>query len=191
MARASNLARNRTDVETIDSPQYGRPDRGVGHYLRDIVNGACDGVVTTVAIVAGATGAAFEPRVSILLGIVNLAADGLSMGASNYLGLKSELEQSGASVAHEAPLRHGLATAAAFVLAGGVPLLAFALGLPSALQFPIALALALATLAFVGGARSGFTRQPRTRCALEMVAVGGAASAVAYGLGLIVEPLLH
>jgi VIT1/CCC1 family predicted Fe2+/Mn2+ transporter len=178
-------------METIDTLERERPDQGVGHYLRDIVNGACDGVVTTLAVVAGATGASFAPRVGIVLGIVNLVADGFSMGASNYLGLKSELEQRGASVALEAPLRHGLATALAFVLAGGVPLIAFALGLPSAAQFPVAIALALGALAFVGGARSSFTQQPRVRCAAEMVAVGGAASAVAYVLGLLVDPLLH
>jgi VIT1/CCC1 family predicted Fe2+/Mn2+ transporter len=167
-----------------------RPDRGVGHYLRDIINGACDGVVTTLAVVAGATGAAFEPRVSIVLGIVNLAADGLSMGASCYLGLKSELEQLGASVAREAPWRHGLATALAFVVAGAIPLLAFALARPPA-QFPVVVALAFITLAGVGGARSEFTGQPRIRCAFEMVAVGGAASAVAYLLGLLVDPWLR
>ena len=181
-----------THTELLGMPsERSRPDEGVGHYLRDIVNGACDGVVTTLAVVAGVTGAAFEPRVAIVLGIVNLASDGLSMGASNYLGLKSELEQRGASVEHEAPMRHGLATAFAFVIAGAVPLLAFAFRLSPASQFWFATVLALATLAVVGGARSQFTHRPRLRCALEMVAVGGGAGAVAYALGLLVDPLLH
>jgi VIT1/CCC1 family predicted Fe2+/Mn2+ transporter len=168
-----------------------RPAGGIGHYLRDIVNGACDGVVTTLAVVAGAAGADFDARVSIVLGIVNLAADGLSMGASNYLGMKSELEQSGASVADEAPSRHGLVTVAAFVLAGAIPLFAFAFGLARSAQFPVSVGLAMMTLAFVGGARSSFTNRPRTRCAVEMVAIGGGASALAYLLGIVVDPLVH
>jgi vacuolar iron transporter family protein len=164
-----------------------RPQRGPGHYLRDIVNGASDGVVTTIAVIAGSAGASFEPRVSIVLGIVNLAADGFSMGASNYLGLKSELEQVGASVELEAPWRHGLATAAAFVLAGAIPLLAFAFPVARGLYFPVALALALLTLAGVGGARARFLPSSAWRCALEMVTIAGGASAVAYALGALAK----
>jgi vacuolar iron transporter family protein len=95
------------------------------------------------------------------------------------------------SVALEAPIRHALATTFAFVLAGAVPLLAFALGLAQDAIFPVAVVLALGTLATVGAARSQFTQQPRIRCAVEMVAVGGGASAVAYVLGVVVDPLLH
>jgi VIT1/CCC1 family predicted Fe2+/Mn2+ transporter len=96
----------------------------------------------------------------------------------------------GASVANEAPARHGLATMAAFVTAGAIPLFGFALGLPASAQFAVIVMLAIATLAFVGGARSKFTGRPRTRCAFEMVAIGGSASALAYLLGLAVEPLV-
>jgi len=176
---------------TAADSSRGRPERGAGHYLRDIVNGACDGVVTTLAVVAGATGASFEPRIAIVLGIVNLAADGLSMGASNYLGLKSELEQLGASVELEAPWRHGLATALAFVIAGAVPLLAYAARLSATLQFTLALALAFVTLASVGAARSLFIRRPPVRCALEMVAIAGSASMLAYLLGAAVAAFLR
>ncbi|HKU44775.1 MAG TPA: VIT1/CCC1 transporter family protein [Polyangiales bacterium] len=168
----------------------GRPEAGVGHYLRDIVNGACDGVVTTLAIVAGVSGAQFEPRVAVVLGIVNLAADGLSMGASNYLGMKSELEQLGHSVAFEAPWRHGVATTLAFVAAGTVPLVTYALPLPDEWHFATALALAGVALGVVGASRSAFTGRPAWRCALEMLLIGGAAAGVGYVLGLLVDPLL-
>ena len=108
--------------------QTRRPPDGFGHYLRDLVYGALDGAITTMAVVAGTAGAALSPRIGIILGLANLIADGLSMGASNYLGLKSELEQSGRSIAEEAPWRHGLATAAAFVVVGALPLLGYVIG---------------------------------------------------------------
>jgi VIT1/CCC1 family predicted Fe2+/Mn2+ transporter len=175
----------------MEAPAPGRPDSGVGHYLRDIVYGASDGVVTTTAVIAGAAGAAFEPRVGIVLGLANLAADGLSMGASNYLGLKSELEQRGDSVSAEAPWRHGLATTIAFVIAGAVPLLSYAAtGLSEGDRFALGLVLAFVVLAVVGGARSLFLRAGVVRCAAEMVAVAGGASACAYLLGRLVAPLL-
>src|SRR6186713_2839866 len=99
---------------------HGRPSAGFAHYLRDMVFGALDGVITTMAVVAGVSGANLGARVALILGVANLVGDGISMGASNYLGLKSELEQTGADLRKEAPWRHGLATIAAFVVVGAV-----------------------------------------------------------------------
>lgn len=62
----------------------------VGKYIGDLVYGANDGIITTFAVVAGATGASLSPTIIIILGFANLFADGISMGASNYLGKRSE-----------------------------------------------------------------------------------------------------
>jgi hypothetical protein len=62
------------------------------------------------------------------MGLENLLADGFSMGASNFLAMRSE------NCAREAehrepfdpfPFRHGLMTFAAFIIAGSIPLLAY------------------------------------------------------------------
>src|SRR3954463_13155575 len=103
-----------------------RPSTGFGHYLRDMVYGALDGVITTMAILAGSQGASLSARIGLILGLADLIGDGISMGASNYLGLRSEIEQAGGSLAAEAPWRHGLATVAAFVVVGSAPLAAYA-----------------------------------------------------------------
>lgn len=63
--------------------------RQSGTYLRDVIFGANDGVVTTFAIVAGAAGAGLSNAVIIILGVANLIADGLSMGLGNFLGERS------------------------------------------------------------------------------------------------------
>lgn len=176
--------------QTPSEAKRSRPTGGVGHYLRDIVYGASDGVVTTTAVIAGTAGASFEARVGIVLGLANLAADGLSMGASNYLGLKSELEQTGASVGLEQPWRHGATTTLAFVLAGAVPLLSYlASSWSRQAQLMLALLLAGAVLTVVGAARARFVERTALSCALEMLAVAGGASGVAYLLGVLIEPL--
>ena len=59
-------------------------------YIKDIVYGANDGIITTFAVVTGSIGAGLGTRVIIILGLANLLADGISMGVSNYLGEKSE-----------------------------------------------------------------------------------------------------
>src|SRR3989338_7393378 len=65
-------------------------DASSGGYLRDVIYGANDGIITTFAVVAGVAGAALSSGVVIILGFANLIADGISMGMSNYLGLKSQ-----------------------------------------------------------------------------------------------------
>lgn len=59
-------------------------------YIRDFVYGSIDGLVTTFAIVSGAYGASLSTGVIVVLGFVNLLADGFSMAVSNYLGTKAD-----------------------------------------------------------------------------------------------------
>ncbi len=61
-------------------------------YLRDFIYGGIDGAVTTFAIVAGVVGAALSSKVILILGLANLLADGFSMAASNYSGMKTEVD---------------------------------------------------------------------------------------------------
>ena len=63
---------------------------GLGTYIKDIVYGANDGIITTFAIVAGSAGADLSSKVILILGFANLLADGFSMAASNFLGSRSE-----------------------------------------------------------------------------------------------------
>lgn len=63
-----------------------------GTYVRDVVYGANDGIITTFAVVAGVAGAKLSTSVILILGFANLLADGLAMALGNYLGTKSEQE---------------------------------------------------------------------------------------------------
>lgn len=65
---------------------------GQGTYLKDIVYGANDGIITTFAVVAGVAGAGLDAKIIIILGVANLIADGFAMATGNYLGTKSEME---------------------------------------------------------------------------------------------------
>ncbi len=64
-----------------------------GSYLGDLVYGAIDGTVTTLAVVAGVVGAGLDQMIVVILGAANLLADGFSMAVSNYLGTRSELQR--------------------------------------------------------------------------------------------------
>lgn len=65
---------------------------GSGKYIAEAVYGGIDGIVTTFAVVAGVAGASLSPSIVMVLGLANLFADGLSMGAGSYLGARSEAD---------------------------------------------------------------------------------------------------
>ncbi len=74
----------------MQHPQGIKHHRTNGAYIKDVVYGANDGIITTFAVVAGVAGANLDHTVVILLGLASLLADGFSMAGSNYLGSKSE-----------------------------------------------------------------------------------------------------
>ena len=162
------------------------------HYLRDMVFAANDGLVTTFAVVAGVRGAGFSPLVVMALGFANIAADGISMAAGNYLGVKSEREcEMGSGFleweesVHAA--KHGVVTWFAFVVAGLLPLGPFLLGSAPAAAFAVSTCLTLAGLFGVGAVRGVVTGRAWWRTGLEVLAVGLVAGAAAFGAGLVVE----
>ncbi|MGQ9590686.1 MAG: VIT1/CCC1 transporter family protein [Planctomycetota bacterium] len=61
-----------------------------GRYLKSIVYGGLDGIITTFAVVAGVAGAALSSGIVLILGFANLIADGLSMAIGDYLSTKAE-----------------------------------------------------------------------------------------------------
>lgn len=65
----------------------------LGPVIHDIVYGAHDGIVTTFAVVAGTAGADLTAGIVIILGMANLLADAVSMGAGAFLSAKSERDQ--------------------------------------------------------------------------------------------------
>jgi len=165
----------------------------VQHYLRDLVYGANDGIITTFAVVAGVAGADLPAVTVLILGFANLVADGFSMGASNFLAIRSnEAARAAAGLGVEEPHagRHGFATFAAFLVAGSVPLVAYLIPGVDEGRFAIATALTLATLFTVGAFRSFVTAQSWIRSGLEMLLVGAAAAAVAYALGAMIADIV-
>lgn len=83
------------------------------------------------------------------------------------------------------PFMHGLATLGAFVVAGLFPLGPYLFGVEGSRAFVLAGVLSAAALFLAGALRSPFTGQGWLRSGLEMLAVGSAAGAVAYVVGIL------
>jgi VIT1/CCC1 family predicted Fe2+/Mn2+ transporter len=63
-----------------------------GGGVRDMIFGANDGLVSTLAFVAGVVGAITNPSIVLLSGVAELFAGTISMGVGSYKSSKSELE---------------------------------------------------------------------------------------------------
>lgn len=163
-------------------------ERLARHYLPDLVYGANDGIITTFAVVSGVVGAALSETVIVILGLANLVADGFSMGASNYLARRSNVESAEAAVRVDA-VRHGTATTVGFLGAGVIPLVAYLLPLPDGARLATAIALTGVALFAVGASRSFVTRRGLLRSGGEMLLVGSLAAVVAYAIGALVAGL--
>ncbi|ARD70042.2 VIT family protein (plasmid) [Aminobacter sp. MSH1] len=78
-------------------PETDRRSR-ISSYFKEVIYGGTDGIITTFAVAAGFSGAALTTEtttqlsflVVLLFGLANLFADGVSMGLSNFLSVRSE-----------------------------------------------------------------------------------------------------
>lgn len=216
-------------------------------YLRDWIYGGIDGAVTTFAIVAGAVGAALSAKTILILGIANLLADGFSMAAANYSGMKSEEEdyarllsieekhldiapegereeirqifrskgysgkdleelvrlvtsnratwietmmqaEYGLSSTVRSPAKAALATFAAFLVCGSLPLLPFLAGSGSSeVQTTV---LTAAAFFLIGSIKSRWSTKSWLLSGLETTGIGLCAAGIAYLAGALLHGLI-
>ena len=181
------LARPSSHVEPIGAVETAR------HYIRELVYGANDGIITTFAVVAGVAGGGLHVTAVLIVGAANLLADGLSMGVGNYLAIRaheSVLASQAMPEQEASPFRHGLATFAAFVAAGLVPLLPYTMPTLPIDRFASSIVLTMAALFAVGASRSTISNVSWWRAGLEMFTLGAIVAAVAYASGAAVAALV-
>jgi vacuolar iron transporter family protein len=163
------------------------------HYIRDLIYGANDGLITTFAVVAAVSGGALSTRTVLIVGMANLLADGLSMGVGNYLSIRSHesaLTALGRPEEEARPARHGIATFLAFVVAGAVPLLPYAGGAGISAGLVLSVLLTFATLFVVGAMRALITVSRWWSAGAEMLLLGVVVAVAAYVSGSLVSTLV-
>jgi VIT1/CCC1 family predicted Fe2+/Mn2+ transporter len=163
------------------------------HYIRELIYGANDGLITTFAVVAGVAGGGLSASVILICGVANLFADGLSMAVGNYLSIRSHesvLEAQGLPEEEASPVRHGLATFLAFVVAGTLPLLPYVIAGSAPARFGWSIGMTLAGMFAIGALRSLISTVRWWVGGAEMLALGGAVAAIAYWSGAFVAGLI-
>ncbi len=74
-------------LTTLHSEDWHTPK---GRFIREVMFGMNDGLVSTIGFVAGATGALMQTRLVLLAGIAAVVAGSLAMGIGAYLASKSQ-----------------------------------------------------------------------------------------------------
>jgi len=159
------------------------------HYIRDLVYGANDGIITTFAVVSGVAGGQLSQLAVLVVGAANLAADGVSMGVGNFLAIRADeraREADGLPELERHPWKHGLATLIAFIVAGAVPLVPYLVPVPSAQQLVVSTVLTFTTLFVFGAFRALVTRDRWWQTGLETLSLGAVVAGAAYGAGRLV-----
>jgi VIT1/CCC1 family predicted Fe2+/Mn2+ transporter len=159
------------------------------HYIRDLVYGANDGIITTFAVVSGVAGGQLSQLAVLVIGAANLAADGVSMGVGNFLAIRADeraREADGLPELERHPWKHGVATLLAFVVAGAIPLLPYVMRIGVPGQLIASTAATFSTLFLLGALRAVITGDRWWMTGLETLSLGAIVAAAAYGAGRLV-----
>lgn len=163
-------------------------------YLPEFVYGGTDGAITTFAIVSGVIGASLSSVVVLILGFVNLVADGFSMAVSNYLSIKSRNDI--LKKKEKNPGKSALVTFLSFFIIGFIPLSSFVLasatGNPVLVdsQFRNSFLFTAFALIIVGWFKGEITKKARLRSAVETFLIGGVAALLAFLVGRFLSGLV-
>jgi len=153
-------------------------------FVRNIIFGVEDSLVSTVGLLAGIASTGVAPRTLLMTGVIYIAVEALSMAVGSYLSEDSvsDLESGTGALSHASI--GALVMFASFVIAGFVPLIPYLLLAP-ATALMVSVVLSLATLFALGYIHGRVAKAPPWTRALRMAILGGAAIA----LGIVVARL--
>ena len=163
------------------------------HYIRDLVYGANDGIITTFAVVSGVAGGDLSHLAVIVIGAANLAADGVSMGVGNLLAIRADEQARAAANLPEQeryPWKHGLATLLAFVVAGAIPLTPYMLGVAAGDRLFWSAVMTSAALFGLGALRATVTVDRWWKSGIETLGLGVVVAFAAYGAGALAASVI-
>lgn len=141
--------------------------------------GGVDGVITSFAIVAGATFVGEATTTVVVIGFSSVVADGLSMGISEYLSSSTE---AAVTKREGHPLLLGTLCFFCFVACGSVPLLVF---LVARQRLLACAAFSLVELMLLGAGQAFVVREAVLRGLARTTSLGTAAGLVAYGVAFM------
>ena len=153
-------------------------------FIRNLVFGVEDGLVSTVGLLSGIAIANVPPATILLTGVVLIFVEAASMAAGSFLSEASVNDHSEREDPHEHSLFAGVIMFSSYFVAGLVPLAPY-MFLEVGQAFYASIAASFVAL-FILGYWSGRKRSPVQK-ALRMMLVGGAAIAIGVTAGSLLS----
>jgi VIT1/CCC1 family predicted Fe2+/Mn2+ transporter len=155
-------------------------------YIREIVFGLEDSLVSTLGVVTGVAVAVDESNVVIVTGCVLLVVEAVSMAASSYLSSKSELEiktrNKKRKPGNYSPIISGIVMGGFYLFGGIFPMAPYIfLGVDDALVPSVVLTI-LALFGF-GFVKAEYVGKHPLVSSIEMTVVSLSACAIGYAIG--------
>ncbi len=157
---------------------------GIAERLRDQIFGATDGTISTLAVVAGVSGADVSNFIVLIAGASAMLAEAISMGFSSYISMKVKkeiLEERKNKYDGERPLSEAVTFWLATLGGGFIPVIPFLLPIGSPLV--VSVVLSMIFLFSIGAYAGNATRTPWLKKGLQTAAIGFVAAAITYVVG--------
>ncbi|HLD04726.1 MAG TPA: VIT1/CCC1 transporter family protein [Candidatus Nanoarchaeia archaeon] len=173
-------------------------------WVREIVFGLNDGIVSTFALLAGITGAVISWEALIIAALVEIVTGALSMALGTFISTKSQIEFYNGNLdgkkhikkevkalkdGFENPEIAAVQIGIAFLIGGLVPLWPYFVWVEQSALW-VSLMSTCAFLFVVGALKSRFTHKLWWHSGLEMVVIAALAGFISYYLGVFVAGLI-
>lgn len=152
-------------------------------YLQSAVFGFNDALVSTTGVIVGVSTGTNDKPVVILAGVVTILVEALSMGAGQYSSSKS-VHQLDKIDTFRVPFISGIIMFVSYFLAGLVPLIPILI-FPIEYARNVAIVAALLGLFLLGYYKGKIVKVSPFKSALEILAIGGIATAIGIVVGNI------
>lgn len=176
-------------MRVIDEQPEVRTDLDHSNTIRAGVFGIQDGVVSNFGLIMGVAGARISPSAVIIAGIAGLVSGAMSMGAGEYVSVRTqrELLEVGRAVDEDEnvnPLRAAAANGLLFSVGGLVPLLPF-LFFKGFAAVALSATMSVVVLFAAGAVLTRLTRRNPIVSGLRVLLIGGGAGLLGYLIGTL------
>lgn len=178
-----------------------RSFEAAGPFLREIVFGVHDALLTNIGIITGFVTALQDNRLIILAALIDLIISAFAMAFGSYLSRKSEgdylagqMEQKDHTDLQDmlgSPVAGAVVMWITYVVSGFIPLIPFFFGLDASIAVRYAVVLCLLVFFMVGLFKGKITGTSPWLSGLQFISFGTVAAAIGYGVGYYGQQLLR
>lgn len=166
-----------------------------GEFLREVIFGANDGVVTSIGFLVGIVGAVSNQTLIVISGVLTITAGAVSMALGNYLGVKSQnefyrtREVKDVSWVESNAVLAGTIMGISYLIAGFPPLLPFIFIRPTARALVMSIILAVFVMGVIGFIRWLLNKGSLSGKIGETIIIGIIAAAIGFIAGEVLNLL--